>query len=96
MSVRWRVNEALDQTLRDLLSIQIFFAGGMILLAGDFRQTLPVIPKLTAAGKINACLKATLLWRYVKHLKLTTNMRMALQNELLVEVFLKELLDHWQ
>jgi hypothetical protein len=32
----------------------------------------------------------------VKHLKLTTNMRMALQNELLVEVFLKELLDHWQ
>ena len=93
MSVRWRVNEALDQTLRDLRSNQIFFAGGMILLAGNFRQTLAVIPRPTADNGINACLKVSILLRYVKNLKLTTNMRVALQNDISAEVFSKALLD---
>ncbi|KAF2886972.1 hypothetical protein ILUMI_19201 [Ignelater luminosus] len=60
----------------------------MILLPGDFRQTLPVI-----ADEINACLKTSNLWKYVKNLKLTTNMRMALQNDISAEVFSKTLLD---
>lgn len=40
----------------------------MILLIGDFRQTLPVIPGSAAADEINACLKLSNLWRYVKTL----------------------------
>ncbi|EFN61253.1 Uncharacterized ATP-dependent helicase YHR031C, partial [Camponotus floridanus] len=88
-----RALEALDRTLRDLRSNQILFGGAMILLAGDFRQTLPVIPRSTAADEINACLKASILWRYVKNLKLTTNMRVALQNDISAEVFSKGLLD---
>ncbi|XP_055910597.1 uncharacterized protein LOC129944961 [Eupeodes corollae] len=43
----------------------------MILLSGDFRQTLLVIPRSTAAAEINACLKASNLWRYVNKLQLS-------------------------
>jgi len=35
------------------------FGGAIILLPCDFRQTLPVIPRSTAADEINACLKSS-------------------------------------
>ena len=54
-----RAFEALHRTLRDLRSNQNLFGGAMILLAGDFRQTLAVIPRSTAADELNACLKAS-------------------------------------
>ena len=49
-----RALEAFERKLGDLRSNQILFAGAMFLLAGDFRQTLPVIPRGTAADGINA------------------------------------------
>ncbi|XP_037915017.1 uncharacterized protein LOC119653929 [Hermetia illucens] len=64
----------------------------MILLTGDFRQTLPVILKSTAADEINACLKSSNLWRYVKKLQLTTNMRVTLPNDTSPEDFSEQLL----
>ncbi|XP_044592333.1 uncharacterized protein LOC123270358 [Cotesia glomerata] len=88
-----RALEALDRTLKDLRSNQSLFGGTIILLAGDFRQTLPVISRSTAADEINACLKSSNLWKYVKTIKLTTNMRVALQNDISAEVFSKQLLD---
>jgi len=69
--------EAVDQTMKDLRNNCRRFGGAVILLSGDFRQTLPVIPKSTAADELNACLKSSFLWRHVKKLKLTTNMRVA-------------------
>ena len=75
-----RALEAVDRTMKDLRGDSRRFGGAMILLSGDFRQTLPVIPKSTAADELNACLKSSSLWRHVKKLKLTTNMRVALQN----------------
>lgn len=88
-----RALEALDRTMRDLRDNQTIFGGVMILLAGDFRQTLPVIPRSTAADELNACLKASALWRHVKTLKFTTNMRVQLQNDQSAEVFSRQLLD---
>ena len=41
--------EALDRTLQDLRANANPFGRALILLAGDFRQTLPVIPKSTPA-----------------------------------------------
>lgn len=38
------------------------------------------MPKSTTIDKLNACLKSSSLWRHVKKLKFTTNMRVALQN----------------
>jgi hypothetical protein len=64
----------------------------MILLSGDFCQTLPVIPRSTAADEINACLKSLTLWRYVKNLQLTTNMRVTLLNDPSAEDFSKQFL----
>lgn len=86
--------EAMDNTLRDIRkNPNIIFGGTMILLAGDFRQTLPVIPRGTPADELHACLKSSLLWRYVKTLRLTTNMRVQLQNDSTAERFSKQLLD---
>lgn len=85
--------EALNRTMKDLRNNQERFGGALILLAGDFRQTLPVIHRSTAADEINACLKSSNLWKYVKILKLTTNMRVALNNDQSAEVFSRQLLD---
>jgi ATP-dependent DNA helicase PIF1 len=63
-----RALEALNRTMKDLRNDSRCFGGAMILLSGDFRQTLPVIPRSTAADEINACLKSSTLWRYVKKL----------------------------
>ncbi|XP_073844099.1 uncharacterized protein, partial [Musca autumnalis] len=75
-----RALEAVDRTMKDLRGDLRRFGGALILLSGDFRQTLPVIPKSSAADELNACLKSSFLWRHVQKLQLTTNMRVALQN----------------
>lgn len=85
--------EALDRTLRDLRGNNRLFGGVTVLLAGDFRQTLPVIPRSTAADELNSCLKSSVLWGNVKKLTLTTNVRVQRQNDPSARVFSKQLLD---
>ncbi|GBP84223.1 hypothetical protein EVAR_62239_1 [Eumeta japonica] len=70
-----RALEALDMTLKDLRKDSRCFGGAMILLSGDFRQTLPVIPRSTAADEINACLKSSNLWHNVNKFQLVANMK---------------------
>ncbi|GKD96211.1 uncharacterized protein Tco_1380108, partial [Tanacetum coccineum] len=80
--------EALDTTLRDILGFkdsekrrQIF--GGMtVLLGGDFRQILPVIPQAKRPEVVQACINRSELWRYCKVFILTRNMKV---NEYLVD-----------
>lgn len=75
--------EALDRTLRDFKENEQLMGGTLILLAGDFRQTLPVIPRSTPADELNACLKASQYWRNVKKIKLSTkNMRVNLLQDI--------------
>ncbi|GFT98902.1 ATP-dependent DNA helicase [Trichonephila clavipes] len=74
------------------LNMQLF-GGALILLAGDFRQTLPVIPRSTPADGLNACLKSSVLWRYVEKISLKTNMHVQLQQDESSERFAKQLLD---
>ncbi|GFV78485.1 ATP-dependent DNA helicase [Trichonephila clavipes] len=85
--------EALSRTLQDLKGNEKLFRGALILLAGDFRQTLPVIPRSTPADGLNACLKSSVLWRYVEKISLNTNMRVQLQQDESSERFAKQLLD---
>jgi len=54
--------EALDRTLQDIRSSTHLMGGMTVLLAGDFRQTLPVVPRGTRADEVRACLKSSYLW----------------------------------
>ena len=63
-----------------------------MLLAGYFRQTLPIIPRSSPADEMNACLKNSNLWAHVKTLKLTKNMRVRLQNDDSGQTFSNQLL----
>ncbi|CAK1603523.1 unnamed protein product [Parnassius mnemosyne] len=74
--------EALNRTLHDLRSNTDIMGGMVVLLAGDFRQTLPVIQKGTPADEIKACLKSSILWNKVTKFSLTTNMRVHLYNDI--------------
>ena len=67
--------EALNQTLQDFRGNDKLMGGVVVLLSGDFRQTLPIIEKGTPADEIAACLKKSILWPQVKSYHLTVNMR---------------------
>jgi hypothetical protein len=84
--------EALDRTLQDLRGNTTIMGGVVVVLAGDFRQTLPIIPRGTAADELKACLKASYLWRHVQKLSLTTNMRVHLQGDMAAGDFAQLLL----
>lgn len=84
--------EALDHTLRDSRSKNNVMGKALILLSGDFRQTLPVIPRSTPADELNACLKASYLWNFVKNIRLTTNMRVQLMEDEYAKRFSEQLL----
>ena len=58
---RKRAFEASDKTLQDIRGNNTIFGGVPLVIAGDFRQTLPVIPRSTPADELNACLKASYL-----------------------------------
>ncbi|GFV10861.1 ATP-dependent DNA helicase [Trichonephila clavipes] len=73
--------EALDRTLRDFRGNRRIFGGALILLSGDFRQTLPILPLSTPADELHACLKSSVLWRHLQKLTLKTNMRVQLQRD---------------
>ncbi|UYV80693.1 hypothetical protein LAZ67_19001416, partial [Cordylochernes scorpioides] len=84
--------EALDRTLRDLKGNNKLMGGILLLLAGDFRQTLPVIPRSTPADEINACLKASVLWKHIKKITLRTNLRVQVLGDHSAQNFARKLL----
>ena len=66
--------EAVNKTIQDLLENDKLFGGITILFVGDFRQTLPVIPKGTRAQIVDASLCKSRLWEHIEVLHLTQNM----------------------
>ncbi|XP_040381099.1 uncharacterized protein LOC121054713 [Oryza brachyantha] len=74
--------EALDWTLRDILSevdppnAVVPFGGKPIVLGGDFKQILPVVPKGSRSSIVNASIVNSYLWKHVTLLTLNINMRL--------------------
>ncbi|XP_019184696.1 PREDICTED: uncharacterized protein LOC109179655 [Ipomoea nil] len=74
--------EALDRTMRDLLrfvnpnSSNKTFCGKTVVLGGDFRQILPVIPKGTRQDIVPVAINSFYLWNSCKVMKLTKNLRL--------------------
>ena len=58
--------EAIDRLMRDLRDNEALFGGVTVLVAGDFRQCLPVVPRGSTADQLYACLKASYLWRHIQ------------------------------
>jgi ATP-dependent DNA helicase PIF1 len=85
--------KAFHKTMQDFNGNNKLFGGAVLLLFGDFRQTMPVISRFIYADEINACLKQSCLWRNVETLRLTINMRVQLQNDPSAKIFSEQLLD---
>ena len=82
--------EALDRTLRDLMRKDQPFGGKVVVLAGDFRQWLPVVPRASRAGTVDTCINRSPLWSHFKVLELTVNMRVRASGDKRLEDF-----DRW-
>ena len=67
--------EAIDRMLRDITSNNVPFGGKILVLGGDFRQTLPVIPRGSDTAIVEKSLISSPLWSIVRRHRLTTNMR---------------------
>ena len=68
---------AVDSTLKDIGNSTCTMEGVTFVLAGDFRQTLPIIAKGMGTDIIKACLKSTPLWHSIQ---IESNMRAHLRN----------------
>ncbi|XP_052185281.1 uncharacterized protein LOC127796918 [Diospyros lotus] len=68
--------EAVDRTLRDICDSDKPFGGIIVVLGGDFRQILPVIPKGVREQIVNASLRHSVLWKHIHILTLDLNMRL--------------------
>ncbi|XP_023644459.1 ATP-dependent DNA helicase PIF2 [Capsella rubella] len=89
--------ETLDRTLQDKMKCNRIFRGKIVVLGGDFRQILPVIPEGGRVATVLASINSSLLWPSCKDLKLTENKRLRkgvnnVQSDALAE-FSKWLLD---
>lgn len=73
--------EAVQRTLQDIRENDKLMGGILVILADDFRKTLPIVKRGTMADEINACLKSSPLWKYVKTYQLTKNMRIKESNK---------------
>ncbi|RYQ85311.1 hypothetical protein Ahy_B10g104837 [Arachis hypogaea] len=77
--------KALDKCLRDILrcsdsyNAHLPFGGKVVVLGGDFRQILPMIPRGSRQDIIQSSINSSYLWHNCKVLKLTKNMRLSLQ-----------------
>lgn len=67
--------EALDRTLRDILSDNRPMGGMVVLFGGDWRQVLPVVPNGSRREILTASLMYSTIWPHVTQLTLTQNMR---------------------
>jgi len=68
--------EALDNSMCDIMDRpDLPFGGKTIVFGEDFRQVLPVVRKGSRAHIVDASLRRSYLWDYMRHLKLVRNMR---------------------
>jgi ATP-dependent DNA helicase PIF1 len=79
--------EALDRTLKDIMQPGVHpdspealpFGGKVVVMGGDFRQVLPVVPRASNQQVVAACLnKSDKLWPHVQVFRLHENMRVAM------------------
>ena len=83
--------EAMNRSLQDIMKTQQPFGGKILVMAGDLRQCLPVIPGGNRAQVVDSCIVRSFLWPSFKILSLNTNMRVAAGDDPDLQMF-----DSWQ
>ena len=73
--------ESIDRTMQDIRKKSLSFGGLAVLLAGDWRQILPVVRHGSRPDIVDATLKSSYLWQIVTRIQLTQNMRAKLRGE---------------
>ena len=73
--------EKLERTLRDLTGSSEPWGGKIVILCGDFRQCLPIIPRASRASTVAHCLNRSYLWKDFRLMSLTKNMRVMADSE---------------
>jgi hypothetical protein len=68
--------EAVSRCLQFLRDDDRPFGGVTMVFAGDWAQTLPVVPRGSVANIVNATLQSSKVWPQVVQLKSTENMRL--------------------
>lgn len=84
--------DAVDKLFQDLMKNKLPFGGKTIVLCGDFRQTLPVVPDGSAADIISVSIKRLKVWEKFKKVFLTSNVR-ANEDEIQFKKFLLDMGD---
>ena len=79
------VFECLDRSLQYVRKSDKLFGGLYVLLAGDWRQILPVVRHGSREQIVSATLKNSYIWSAVKTFTLTKNMRVAMLDRDAVE-----------
>ena len=83
--------EAMDRTLRDICQRpNIPFGGKIVILSGDFKQCLPVVPGQQQAGIVKHAVSKSYLWGVFKVHELSVNMRVRASGDPHLEAF-----DRW-
>jgi hypothetical protein len=67
--------ECMDSSLQDFRKDERPFGGATVVFGGDFRQTLPVVIRGTAANQVAACIRMSYLWAHIKCVELKRNIR---------------------
>jgi ATP-dependent DNA helicase PIF1 len=67
--------DAVNRLLKTLMRNNKPFGGKVLLLGGDFRQTLPILKHGSRGAIVEACIKFNRVWNRFKRLKLTNNVR---------------------
>ena len=69
--------EAVDRTLREIMRTNgVLFGGKCVLLSGDCRQILPVVPKASRGMIVHMSLKSSFIFQELRVMHLTENMRL--------------------
>jgi hypothetical protein len=69
--------EAVDRLLQDIRSDDRFFGGLTVVFGGDFRQTLPIVPRGSREDIVSHSLRKSYLWPHITILHLQQNMRLS-------------------
>ena len=67
--------EAVDNLLRDICNNKEPFGGKIVIISGDFHQTLTIVRYGTRRHIVENCVKNSSLWNKFKHFKLHKNIR---------------------